>query len=95
MMMMNRMIKKAALGGPSSDETFPLREKTKFYVLLLAAAKLPGIPYFLEISPRRDFISRLRLVRRLRGRLDFEGGVYRDRYARSYTASIISLVVCT
>ena len=31
----------------------------------------------------------------IRGRLDFEGGVYRDRYARSYTASIISLVVCT
>ena len=25
------MTKKAALGGPSSDETFPLREKTKFY----------------------------------------------------------------
>ena len=25
-----RMTKKAALGGPSSDETFPLREKTKF-----------------------------------------------------------------
>ena len=24
-MTMNRMIKKAALGGPSSDETFPLR----------------------------------------------------------------------
>ena len=24
----NRMTKKAALGGPSSDETFPLREKT-------------------------------------------------------------------
>ena len=31
----------------------------------------------------------------IRGRLDFEGGVYRDRYARTYTASIISLVVCT
>ena len=30
LMMMNRMTKKAALGGPSSDETFPLREKTKF-----------------------------------------------------------------
>ena len=29
-MMMNRMTKKAALGGPSSNETFPLREKTKF-----------------------------------------------------------------
>ena len=27
----------------------------------------------------------------IRGRLDFEGGVYRDRYARTYTASIISL----
>ena len=36
-----RMTKKAALGGPSSDETFPLREKTKFYVLLLAAASSP------------------------------------------------------
>ena len=23
--------KEAALGGPSSDETFPLREETKFY----------------------------------------------------------------
>ena len=31
----------------------------------------------------------------IRGQLDFEGGVYRDRYARTYTASIISLVVCT
>ena len=29
-MTMNSMTKKAALGGPSSDETFPLREKTKF-----------------------------------------------------------------
>ena len=28
-MTMNRMTKKAALGVPSSDETFPLREKTK------------------------------------------------------------------
>ena len=41
MMTMNRMTKKAALGGPSSDETFPLREKTKSYVLLLAAATYP------------------------------------------------------
>ena len=30
-MTMNSMTKKAALGGPSNDETFPLREKTKFY----------------------------------------------------------------
>ena len=37
-MTMNRMTKEAALGCPSNDETFPLREKTKFYVLLLAAA---------------------------------------------------------
>ena len=29
-MTMNRMTKKAALGGPSSDDTFPLREKIKF-----------------------------------------------------------------
>ena len=29
-MTMNRMTKKAALGSPSSAETFPLREKTKF-----------------------------------------------------------------
>ena len=29
-MTMNRMTKKAALGGPSSDDTLPLREKTKF-----------------------------------------------------------------
>ena len=28
----------------------------------------------------------------VQGRLDFEGGVYRDRYVRTYTASIISLV---
>ena len=34
-MTMNRITKKAALGGPSSDEIFPLREKTKFSVLLL------------------------------------------------------------
>ena len=31
----------------------------------------------------------------IRGWLDFEGGVYRDRHACSYTASVISLVVCT
>ena len=30
----------------------------------------------------------------IRGRLDFEGGVYRDRYARTYTASIIILRSC-
>ena len=42
MMTMNRMTKKAALGDPSSDETFPLREKTKSYVLLLAAASYPA-----------------------------------------------------
>ena len=30
----------------------------------------------------------------IRGRLDFEGGVYRDQYARTYTASIISLRSC-
>ena len=42
MMTMNRMTKKAALGGPSSDETFPLSEKTKSYVLLLAAASYPA-----------------------------------------------------
>ena len=29
-MIVNRMTKKAALGAPSSDDTFPLREKTKF-----------------------------------------------------------------
>ena len=28
-------------------------------------------------------------------RLDFEGGVYRDRQARVYTASVITLFVCT
>ena len=27
---MKRITKKAALGGPSSDDTFSLREKTKF-----------------------------------------------------------------
>ena len=31
----------------------------------------------------------------IRGRLDFEGGVYRDRRARAYTTSIISLFVDT
>ena len=31
----------------------------------------------------------------IRGRLDFEGGVYRDRHAHAYTASVISLFVCT
>ena len=30
----------------------------------------------------------------IRGRLDFEGGVYRDRYVRTYTASIIILRSC-
>ena len=33
-------------------------------------------------------------VATIRGRLDFEGGVYRDRHARAYTASIVSLFVC-
>ena len=31
----------------------------------------------------------------IRGRLDFEGGVYRDRHACAHTTSIISLFVCT
>ena len=31
----------------------------------------------------------------IRGQLDFEGGIYRDRHTRMYTASIISLFVCT
>ena len=30
----------------------------------------------------------------IRGRLDFEGSIYRDRHVRVYTASIISLFVC-
>ena len=34
-------------------------------------------------------------VATIRGRLDFEGGVYRDRHACAHTASIISLFVCT
>ena len=41
-MTMNRMTKEAALGDPSSDEILPLREKTKFKVLLLAAASYPA-----------------------------------------------------
>ena len=31
----------------------------------------------------------------IRGRLDFEGGVYRDRHAHAHTASIISPFICT
>ena len=31
----------------------------------------------------------------IQGQLDFEGGIYGDQYARAYTASIISLFVCT
>ena len=31
----------------------------------------------------------------IRGWLDFEGGVYRDQYACAYTASVVSLFVCT
>ena len=42
------MTKKAALGGPSSD-TFLLREKTKFQVLLLAAANYPAYFYDLYV----------------------------------------------
>ena len=34
-------------------------------------------------------------VATIRGRLDFEGSVYRNRHARAYTASAISLFVCT
>ena len=30
----------------------------------------------------------------IRGQLDFEGGVYRDRHAHVYTASVISLYSC-
>ena len=41
------------------------------------------IVYFLEISPRRDLISKLCTMR-----WQFEGGVYRDRHVRAYTASI-------
>ena len=41
-MMKQAATKKAALGGPSSHETLPLREKIKFYVLLLAAASYPA-----------------------------------------------------
>ena len=32
-MTMNRMTKKAALGGPSSDETFPIKERIENLVL--------------------------------------------------------------
>ena len=49
----------------------------------------PHLPYFLEISPRWDFISRPYLVRQ-----QFKGSVYRDRHAHMHTASIISLFVC-
>ena len=31
----------------------------------------------------------------IQGQLDFEGGVYSDQHAHMYTASIISLFVCT
>ena len=43
---MNRMTKKAALGYPSSDETFPLREKP----IYKAAASYPGWFYDLHIK---------------------------------------------
>ena len=46
-MTMNRMTKKAASGGPSSDDAFPLKEKTKFQVLLLAVASY--LAYFLSV----------------------------------------------
>ena len=55
------------------------------------------IPYFLEISLWRDFFFYFKApfgAATIRGRLDFEGGIYRDRHARVYTASIISLFVC-
>ena len=47
------------------------------------------LPYFLEISPWQDLISRCCTMWR-----HFEGGIYRDRYARAYTASVISLLLC-
>ena len=31
----------------------------------------------------------------IRGWLDFEGGVYRDQHAHTYTASVINLFICT
>ena len=49
-----------------------------------------NVPYFLEISQRRHLISKRCIMQR-----QFEGGVYRDRHACVYTASLISLFVCT
>ena len=48
------------------------------------------MPYFLEISPWQDFISRCCTMR-----WQFESSIYRDRHARAYTASIVSLFVYT
>ena len=31
----------------------------------------------------------------IQGRLDFEGGIYRDQHAHTYTASIMSLFICS
>ena len=54
---------------------------TSIFSLPWACEKLP---YFLEILSWRDLISRRCTMQR-----QFEGGVYRDRNVRAYTASII------
>ena len=46
------------------------------------------------VFPRNLTAARL-ISRRCTMRWQFEGGVYRDGHARAYTASIISLFVCT
>ena len=56
----------------------------------------PGrLPYFLEISLWRDFIQGLVWCSDNSRAARFWGGIYRDRHARTYVASIISLFVCT
>ena len=43
-----------------------------------------------NLAAARFYFKALFGAASIRGRLDFEGGVYRDRYAHAYTAPIIS-----
>ena len=45
-----------------------------------------------NIAAARFYFKALYHAATIRGRLDFEGGVYGDQYARVYTVSIMSLL---
>ena len=50
------------IGGPSSNETFPLMERTKFYVLRLAALAATQHIYDLYYAARALFLRMMVLI---------------------------------